>query len=184
MRTLLKTGILLSLMALHSCHYLMPSCIDGFEIYKRPITTHPKFNLQVDRGAFKSKNGSIEFFFKNGRTKNVGHILKNNELDFTAFSSPENWQEYTIIGDTIIFQGFNHHTSELCRRWVFETKGLITSDSSYLVLSTYDYRFKTMDIFDPPILITFFPSIIRPDSTSAWYQDKSWYKDHVHRSRK
>jgi len=184
MGPLLKIFILFSFFSFTSCHYLMPSCTDGFELYKRPIVVTPKYQFKINGGAYLAKNGSFKIFFQNGSTKGGGYVSKDSELDFTAFSSKENWQEYSIIGDTIIFQGFNHHTTELCRRWVFETKGLITSDTSYSIVSTYNYRDKSKEIYNPPITITFFPTPIRPDSTVAWYQNKSWYKKHVHPSRK
>lgn len=184
MGPLLKFFIFMFLYTLASCHYLMPSCTEGFELYKGPIMTPSKSKLKIIGGAYKAENGSFEIFFLNGKSKNGGIIQKNGKLDFTAFSSKENWHEYSIKGDTIIFQGFNHHTSELCRRWVFETKGLITSDTSYSIISTYDYRNNSKEIYNPPISITFFPIQIRPDSTLAWYQNKSWYTKNVHPSRK
>lgn len=186
MGTLLKTGLFFSLIMLNSCHYLMPSCINGFDIYKMPIEQNPKFALRVNNGYYSSGNKSYSggrYFFLNGKTKS-GIYDNNNDLFLSGFSIKEHWAEYMIIDDTILIQKFNYHTSELCKRWVFETKGLITSDTTYLILSTYDYRFKRTEIHDPPILMTFVPDTIRPDSTVAWYLNKSWYKNQVHNSRK
>lgn len=186
MGTLLKTGLFFSLIMLNSCHYLMPSCINGFDIYKMPIEQNPKFALRVNNGYYSSDNNiSIfgRFFFANGKTKS-GIFNVDSERILSEFLIKENWEEYMIIDDTLFFQGFNYHTSELCKRWVIETKGLITSDTTYLILSTYDYRFKRTEIHDPPILMTFVPDTIRPDSTVAWYLNKSWYKNQVHNSRK
>lgn len=171
------------LYTLASCHYLMPSCIDGFEVYKKPIILTSTNNLKLINGFYsKSINSnSGRYFFSNGKTKSA---MFSNGKSLSEFKNKENWADYFLNGDTLIIQGFNHHNQELCRRWVFETKGLITSDTTILLLSIHDYRFKTTEVFNPPLLISFVPSSIRPDSTVAWYQNKSWYKEQVHPQRK
>ena len=185
MGPLLKIFILFSFFSFTSCHYLMPSCTDGFEIYKNPIIINPKFNLKLNNGYYTNANNfnSGRYIFSNGKSKSAGLGTTTDNI-LTDFNNKENWADFIIINDTIIFQGFNHHNQERCRRWVLETKALITSDTTILLLSKFNYRFNTIEIFDPPILLTFFSSTIRPDSTVAWYQNKTWYKKHVHPSRK
>ncbi len=183
MGSLLKIFILFSLFSYTSCHYLMPSCTDGFEIYKKPVIIPSTKSLKLNNGFYSRSinSNSGRFLFSNGKTKSA---MFGNGNNLSEFTNKENWADYFINGDTLIIQGFNHHNQELCRRWVIETKGLITSDTTILLLSTYDYRFKTTEVFDPPTLLSFISSSIRPDSTVAWYQNKSWFINNVHSSRK
>jgi len=188
MGSLLKSVILLLLTSLSSCFYLMPNCKSGFELYKKPIKLAPKYNFKINNGFYSRYKDTVSyssgrFFFSNGKTKSSWFEWENKNM-FKRFSWKENWADYSIIGDTIIIQGFNHHNQEVCRRWVIETKGVITSDSTFVILENYDYRFNEKQVFDSPIELYFVPLSEKPDSTVAWYIKKDWYKANVHRDRK
>ncbi len=183
MGTLLK--ILTLILIFSNCSIILPSCKKGFELYQREIYIDPVYNLRTD-GIFVH-NENIEVLYSNGLNKGRMHYYQEKNGNITDsilnYFKKEYWGEFQIIKDTIIIQSFNRHNQELCKRWLTEYRGLVLSDTSYMLNYYYDCWKNDFEYFDPIIYI-YKQNLNKPDSRDAWYYNKKWYKAKLHQSRK
>lgn len=174
------------------------NCVKTFTIYKEPVASSSVL-LRTD-GIYISKNGAASFFlYDNGKIKifspffdtipaylwkSPQNILKGMQGDW-EYTQKERWGDYTIKGNEIIIQRFNRNNEEICKRSVFEEKGHILNDSTIEIYSQYSYWWtdKLPSLYAPCVL-NFYQTNIKPDSTKAWYINKSWYKKELNVNRK
>lgn len=104
---------------------------------------------------------------------------------YEPYNLKEQWGCYAIQSDTIIIQVFNRNNMEFFKRQVNEFWGVIISDTSFLLLSGYNYLDKyQFQFLVEPVTYQFYPTQLKPDSTKAWFNNKRWYKNNLHESQK
>jgi hypothetical protein len=197
MRRIIKIILLAILINFSSCSSPI-NCIKPFTIYREPIVNNSVL-LRTD-GIYISKNGAASFFlYDNGKVKifspffdtipanlwkSPQKILKEMQ-DNWEFSQKERWGDYSINGNEIIIQEFNRNNEEVCKRSVFEEKGRILNDSTIEIYSHYSYWWKDkLSSLYTPCILNFYQTDIKPDSTIAWFINKSWYKKELNVNRK
>jgi len=139
--------------------------------------------------------GRILFLYENGIVKEgpwVSDFFYNKSKYFDIINEDyytQKGKEYFgcfMIKDTsIVIQLFNIHTSHnpIYRRWVFESSGLITSDTTIVLYSNFEYLNKN-EFYKKPVIFKFVPYENKPDSANAWFRNKNWYKKNLHESRR
>jgi hypothetical protein len=166
-----------------------------FYTFKEPLLIYDTaFPIRIN-GVYLPKNelnGYPFFFFKDGSITwyTWGIDFRQNCYDALEKSpflessiSKEYWGHYTIKNDTIVIQVFNRVGDFIYKRWIFEFTGLIQNDSSFILVSEYSYFTKDQFI-EKPIPYYYCPTKIKPDSTKAWFNDKQWFRENLHESRK
>ena len=177
----------------------LSSCIFGnrkrdFKIYKLPILIkNNNIPIKVNGVYIPEKGyGHPFFFFKDGSIvwKGWASDFRQNRIRdmkdtqfHKIYSSKEYWGHYSISYDTIFIQAFNRNSEYLYKRWIFEFIAVIQNDTSFLLLSEFSYQGKYQFI-DQPIQYHFYHTDIKPDSTKAWFNNKKWFKENLHESRK
>ena len=182
---------------------LMGSCVSPincrkqFTVFKEPVyTTNSSRPLNI-HGIFVSINDEGAFYlYNNGLSKTISSSVSlnqsfwlNPEIEIVKLLNDDNyfkkevWGHYQIINDTIVIQTFGLANDQICRRSVYETKGIILNDTTIKVFSDYSYWFNNQFIKEPNIY-RFYKTELKPDSTLAWFNKKWWYKRNLHESRK
>ncbi|XLS30522.1 hypothetical protein ACJD0Z_06780 [Flavobacteriaceae bacterium M23B6Z8] len=101
-------------------------------------------------------------------------------------NTQESYGAYYVNGDTLTFQFFNRTNVEVYARSVNTTKGWIINDTTLKIFSEkafLDSSDAPDELLEEPVLLRFYPSTIKPDSTQAWFLTTSWYKKKAHPSR-
>ncbi|MDD3744445.1 MAG: hypothetical protein PHX54_12535 [Lentimicrobiaceae bacterium] len=159
------------------------------------VSSH-KYQIRVD-GIFVSVNQRGAFaLYKDGKAKFVDSYLPignefwlypekmisiiENQINIIG---KEGAGHYKQVSDTIIIQTFGISNDQLCRRSVYETKGVILNDSTIVVFSDYSYWFDS-ELIKQPNIYRLYKTNLKPDSTLAWFNKKRWYKNNLHESRK
>jgi len=194
MKKITKYITLLGLIfGLFSC-VVLPNLKKDFNTYRLPVVQDEKeIPIKID-GVYapKKEKGIPFFFFENGSIQWgawVNNFWQNpikgmEDIRFyEVYSSKEDWGHYTIQFDTILIQVFNRNNQEIFKRWVFEFRGVIQNDTSFLLLSWYSYWGKDQ-LLDEPVQYSFYKTKIKPDSSKAWFNKKKWFKKNLHESRK
>ena len=197
MKNLIKIFIGLVLLQIYSC--INPiNCRKHFTVYKEPIfESEINYPIRTD-GVFISTNQKGAFaLYKSGMAKFIG---SNVPIDGNFWSYPEvNFYQieeqidfiekegaghFQISNDTITIQTFSLANDQLCRRSVYETKGIILNDTTIRVFTDYSFWFDYELIKEQSNIYKLYKTEHKPDSTLAWFNKKWWYKRNLHESRK
>ncbi len=140
--------------------------------------------------------GGALCFFDNGLAKYISSSVSANNsfwinpeveiknlLENDQYFKKELWGHFQIIDDTIIIQNFGISNDQLCRRSVYEKKGVIVNDSTIIILSNYSFWFDN-DLIKEPDTYRLFKTDQKPDSTLAWFRKKRWYHKNIDESRR
>ncbi len=137
----------------------------------------------------------ILFMFENGIVKEgpcVSDFFDNKSKYFDIITrdwytqkSKEYFGCYMIKDSSLQIQLFNVHSSHnpVFRRWVFESNGVIKSDSTFVLINNFEYL-NQHEFYEKPVLFKFVPYENKPDSSNAWFNKKRWFKKNLHESRK
>jgi len=173
------------------------NCRKQFTIFMYPISvSSDEYKIHIDE-IFVSVNGSDAIcFFDNGLSKTISSFASNINsfwlnpkveasclLEKDQYFRKELWGHFRITKDTLIIQSFGLSNDQLCRRSVYETKGIIMNDSTIKVFSDYSYWFDS-ELIKEPNIYRLYKTDQKPDSTLAWFNKKRWYKKNLHESRK
>ena len=187
--------LFLILFLLPSCTGIYP-CRKQFTIYKDPFP-QPRTKIPIKtNGVYVSTNQSGSFYlYDNGYTKTISSNSPNSNsfwddpnnqmielLSGEDYFRKEVWGNYKLIADTIIIQNFGLN-DQLCKRSVYETKGIILNDTTIMVFSHYSFWFD-YELIKEPNIYRLYKTEHKPDSTMAWFNKKYWYKKNLHESRK
>lgn len=183
------------LFLLNACVGIYP-CRKQFLLYKEafefsdtklPINTNGVYISVSHEGSFYLyNNGYAKILFSNLPVSKS--FWKNPSIEINELQSQEKyfrkevWGNYIIKNDTIIIQTFGLN-DQLCKRSVYETKGVILNDSTIKVFSDYSYWFDS-ELIKVPNIYRLYKTDQKPDSTLAWFNKKWWYKKDLHESRK
>lgn len=190
---LLTLGAILFL--LPSCAGIYP-CRKQFTIYKNTILQPQiKFPIKTNGVYVSTNQGGSFYLYDNGYAKTVSMFFpdsklfwENPENQMTELHSEEDyfrkevWGNYKFIDDTIIIQTFGLN-DQLCKRSVYETKGIILNDTTIKVFSDYSFWFDS-ELIKEPNIYRLYKTEHKPDSTLAWFNKKYWYIKNLHESRK
>jgi len=195
MKKIIYFFVLLGLIiSLFSC-VILPNLKKDFYTYKLPIIQYGNEIPIKINGVYVQKSTHFNdafYFYSNGSVKsssflsdfwqNPGDKVKEIQ-NFYIYNSKEHWGHYLIQEDTLIIQLFSRNNQEFFKRQVIEYKGVIQSDTSFVIISGYHYLDKHQFI-NQPITYLFYPTNIKPDSTKAWFNNKKWYKKNLNECRK
>jgi len=182
------------LFGLSSCA-ILPNYKKGFNVYENPIKNNYNENRILTNGVYGcnlSKNGVVFYFYTNGIVKVIGwtsNFFQNADSVLNYYSSDwryyyeEDWGQYSINYDTLTIQVFNRNNQEFFKRQVIEDKCLIINDSSFVLFSSINCLYN-MQFVKEPVIYKFYPTELKPDSTIAWFNDKKWFKENLHESRR
>lgn len=112
-------------------------------------------------------------------------VIKDIDSD-NGIKLSEAWGDFQISGDQFIMQDFNprHWAREaFCKRWVYEVRGKVLNDSTIEIYLEHAIGPKDT-LFDRKCVMHFYPLDSKPDSTKAWFNNKKWYREKLHESRK
>ncbi len=171
------------------------NCRKYFNNYREPMVRFDSFDIYS--GIFVSLKGKDALcFYNNGYSKTISSFPSNiisfwlnpeveitNLLENDQYFRKELWGHFRIYNDTIIIQSFGLSNDQLCRRAVYETRGIILNDSTIKVFSDYSYWFEH-ELIKEPIIYRLVKTNQKPDSTLAWFNKKRWYKKNLHESRR
>jgi len=146
------------------------NCHKQFNIYREPFSSFD--SIDIYSGIFVSLNWRDALcFFDNGLSKtissfasNINSFWLNPKVEVTSllendqYFRKELWGHFRIIRDTMIIQSFGLSNDQLCRRAVYETKGVILNDSTIEVFSQYSYWFDH-ELIKEPIIYRLFKQI-------------------------
>jgi len=173
------------------------NCRKQFTIFMDPISvSSDEYKIHID-GIFVSVNQRGTFaLYKDGKAKFIDSNFPigdefweypERKISFIekqiSLIGKEGAGHYRILNDTIIIQSFGLSNDQLCRRSVYETKGIIMNDSTIKVFSDYSYWFDS-ELIKEPNIYRLYKTDQKPDSTLAWFNKKRWYKKNLHESRK
>jgi hypothetical protein len=172
---------------------------EGFTNYKFPICDD-KLPIKID-GIYVevkdtlSKNIGIRnvfFLYENGKCYNYSinrdfwmnpnKVLLNSKKTLSNLNYHKDLGEYKIVNDTINFQTFGENNNEVYSKWIVEDKAIITSDTTFTIVSWYSYLGD--DFLKEERKFQLFRTKIKPDSSNFFYKKKKWYLKKVHNSRK
>ena len=183
------------LFLLNACVGIYP-CRKQFSLYKEPFNpSNTKFPIKTN-GVYISVNHEGSFYlYNNGYAKILFSNLpegksfwKNPSIEIIELQSQEKyfrkevWGNYIINNDTIIIQTFGLN-DQLCKRSVYQRKGVILNDSTIKLYSSYSYWFEREFVTEPNTF-RLYETEHKPDSTLAWFSKKRWYKKNLHESRR
>jgi hypothetical protein len=196
--TMIRSKLYLVLLIVYlcsACAGIYP-CRKQFNVYKDPIlVSNTEIPIRTN-GLYVSTNLSGSFFlFDNGYTKTVSSIGPNGmsfwenpeseihdlQLILNSFER-EVWGQYKICNDTIVIQTFGLN-DQMCRRSVYETRGVILNDSIIKVFSDYSYWFD-YELIEEYNIYRLYKTEQKPDTSKAWFNNKWWYKRNLHESRR
>jgi hypothetical protein len=173
------------------------NCRKQFTVYKEPIIKSSRNIHSFNNGIFVSINGEdVLYLFDNGLSKTISSSISTNQefwlypekaidniIADDDYFKKEIWGHYQIIYDTIIIQTFGLANDQLCRRSVYETRGIILNDSTIKVFSDFSHWFN-YEIIKEPNIFRHFTTDYKPDRSLAWFNKKRWYKKNLHESRR
>ena len=177
-----------------SCR-LGPVKWNGFNNYKEKINISSNklrfegvyieegLGTELLEGYYFYKNGLCykKFFTKlNNNMPNIDEI-ENNIIEYGKFH--DDFGCYRIVNDTIITQLFGNNPNEFYSKWVTEEKFIIVNDTTIIRESYYSYL-DNKQFPKERNKLNFHTSSIKPDSSNAWFINRSRYKDNLHESRK
>ncbi len=173
------------------------NCRKQFTLFHEPIIKSNSNRHLLNEGIFISIDGKDAFYiYNNGLSKSISsskylnhEFWKNPEIGIAnlltddEYFKNEIWGHFQIIEDTIMIQSFGLANDQVCRRSVYEEKGIFLNDSTIKMFSSYSYWFER-EFLKEPIIYHLYKTNQKPDSTLAWFNKKRWYKKNLHESRK
>ncbi|MBS4057079.1 MAG: hypothetical protein KGZ82_07170 [Bacteroidales bacterium] len=192
-KTITAICIILIIFSLNSCFTKKKD----FFAYKYPLIKSGN-PLSIKTNGFYAPvdiKGRILFLYENRIVKEgpwVSDFFFNKSKyfdiineDYYTQKGKEYFGSFMIKDTSIVIQLFNIHTSHnpIYRRWVFESSGLITSDTTIVLYSNFEYLNKN-EFYKVPVLFKFVPYENKPDSSNAWFRNKTWYNENMHDSRR
>ena len=187
--------------------FLGCNSIKYFNIFRQQIVNgEVKSPIKTDGIYYGTNSNGAFYLFHSGLKKAPNSLPKNGEfwsnpklyLDTMEYYSKklwgwdsELWGHYKIINDSIYIQTFIRLFQANFKRYIVESVGTITNDSTFQIHYDVSYwplkyqkEHKLKTVFYPPETFKFYPTIIKPDSTQAWFFNKKWYKEGLHPNRK
>jgi hypothetical protein len=151
-------------------------------------------------------NGNAIYFYNNGLVKvykdpaykesywvNPEIVSKSINDFFVTYSgyTGEWWGNYEIVNDSIYIQKFRRIFQNNIKRYIIESVGTIENDSIIQIhydISHWPIKYQTehklKTVFNPIETYRFYPTNLKPDSTTAWFLNKKWYIENLHPSRR
>lgn len=172
---------------------------EGFTNYRTPVS-NDKSPLKVDGVYVEITNvlpkrvdfRDAYYIYSNGKclpysfNKNFWNNPKKELLEESKYLKNleyiNTFGEYKITNDTINFQVFGSNNNEIFSKWIIEEKAIITSDTTFTIVSWYSYLGD--DFLKEERKFQLFRTKIKPDSSNFFYKNKKWYLKKVHNSRK
>lgn len=168
-----------------------------FYTYRYPVVgSDVKVLLRTD-GFYAPLLGKtrVLFLYENGIVKE-GPWVKNffsNPSDFLDIINEDYYTQkgkefygcFMIKDSSLIIQIFNHHTQHnpFYRRWVFESRGVLLSDTSFVLHTNFEHL-NYHEFYKEPVIFMFVPFENKPNSSNSWFNNKLWYKRNLHESRR
>lgn len=171
---------------------------EDFTVYKKPVKIEGK-SFRTD-GYYVPVDSKYHVFcfFENGLMKS--HVTwadqnfwENPDDAVKTFYKPqmlttqESYGGYRIKGDTLSLQYFNRSNVDVYARSVYDVKGIIVNDTTLKIISEKAFIESSgspNELLDQPVILRFYESSIKPDSSQAWFLPKPWYHKELHDSRK
>jgi len=197
---ILKAFIFITVIILTSCVNLHKR----FTYFREPIKCNNSVDVRIDGIYFavpgqESDKGMV--FYSNGmvyiytRHINDAELFWLNPSKYMRYEFPKQfcynrlkkdlWGHYIIRNDSIFIQYFHRNIDYWLKRNVTDLYGIIKGNTNIVIYKekwTKDagYHSEPLEItYNPPISYKFFQADFKPDSTSAWFNNKKWYKNEI-----
>ena len=181
--------------SISSCWVLMPNCHKRFTTYRYPIQGPSDKNQLRANGFYYSTEEHDAFFLTpSGLIKMVPFRipLKASKVDssgvlediigWSRFTGKNYWGEYRINNDSIQLQWFNYHQTEVCKRSVFDDRGIVLNDTTFVITSRIAYWFDDTATTGQ-FVYRFYRTDFKPDDSRIWFEKKRWYLNGRDKSR-
>lgn len=167
-----------------------------FYTYRYPIVESGKQISFKTNGFYAPISGKarVLFLYKTGAVKegpwvtdffmNTSRYFDIINVDYYTQKGKEYFGCFMIKDSSLIIQYFNLHTSHnpIFRRWVFESRGVVLSDTSFVLYTNFEYL-NNNEFYKEPVMFMYVPYENKPDSANAWFIKKRWFKKNLHESR-
>ncbi len=176
-----------------------PNCRKAFNLFKRPVVVKGGINVLKTDGIYISETGNAAFFiYKNGKIKGYlggvesypqehmqssETVLQNMESD-RDYSSKEFWGDYEIKNNEIRIQTFTVSNEYFYKRFIYEEIGRIVNESTFEIYACYPVIGKDTVLRGGVCRMKFYPTTVKPDSTKAWFNNRKWYTNNLHKTRR
>ena len=178
--------LLAGVLSCTSCWVLMPNCHKRFTTYQIAVQGNPSHSIHFDGMYVSEELSQVLLFEPSGLIK----IFPNCVPDTGFWASPlqtistitlrdkhwarEHWGTYSIEQDSIHIQFFNYHQTEGCKRSVFDYRGVLLNDTTFVITSKIAYWFDDTATTGH-FVYRFYPTDFKPDDSRIWFEKKRWY---------
>lgn len=178
-------------MMLTSCDGAL-NYIKDFNAYKKPLST-PGFKTDGIYLADGNSSDEAFFFYQNGMVKTLSIEKKQFLADFdfnvdrlsnkSDGYTEEYWGHYFTKGDSLTIQRFNRLFSNIYKRKMIEYQAILIDSETIKIVRAFSVDDKKQFI-DKPIMLSYYKTKTKPDSSKAWFLEEKWYRDSINPSRK
>lgn len=173
--------------SISSCWVLMPNCHKRFTVYRDAVHDSTALTLLHSDGIYASEDTREVLFFKmNGLVKvypfcipdsgfwhNPAHTIATIQSRYEPYAK-DDWGAYSIVGDSLKIQSFNYHQTEVCKRSVFDYRGVVLNDTTFVITSRIAYWFADTATTGQ-FVYRFYRTDFKPDDSRIWFEKKRWY---------
>ncbi len=176
-----------SAFTLSSCWVLMPNCHSRFVVYQEPVYESAASAQIRSDGIYASEQTSEVLYFQpDGLAKAYPYCIPdsgfwaNPSQTISAIKSryesyaKEDWGAYYVMGDSLRMQRFNYHQTEVCKRSVFDYRGVVLNDTTFVITSRIAYWFADTATTGR-FVYRFYRTDFKPDDSKIWFEKKRWY---------
>ncbi len=179
--------LLAGVLSCTSCWVLMPNCHKQFTVYQLPVHDSTATSQLRSDGIYASEHTrEVLCFQPNGLVKAYPLCIPDTgfwtdpSLTISIIQSryepykKEDWGAYTVLADTLKLQRFNYHQTEVCKRSVFDYRGVVLNDTTLVITSKIAYWFDDTATTGH-FVYRFYPTDFKPDDSRIWFEKKRWY---------
>lgn len=165
----------------------MPNCHKQFTVYQLPVHDSTATSQLRSDGIYASEHTrEVLCFQPNGLVKAYPLCIPDTgfwtdpSLTISIIQSryepykKEDWGAYTVLADTLKLQRFNYHQTEVCKRSVFDYRGVVLNDTTLVITSKIAYWFDDTATTGH-FVYRFYPTDFKPDDSRIWFEKKRWY---------
>lgn len=165
----------------------MPNCPKRFTTYRFAVQDSlARVSLRTDGFYFSPEKHDAFLFESDGLVRELPFRIPLSKSgvdstrvieDMQAFykvTPRDYWGAYRIFGDSLQLQWFNYHQTEVCKRSVFDYRGVVLNDTTFVITSRIAYWFADTATTGR-FVYRFYRTDFKPDDSKTWFEKKRWY---------